>query len=320
MRVLVYGAGIQGSYLANVLVSGGNDVTVLARGQRAEEIKREGIVVRHYFQRKTTVDKVKVISELAAGDIYDVIFVTMKYSDFPSVLQCLSENKSTNIVMVGNNAKAPDMLAYINEHRTAPKNVVFGFQLTGGMKDNHRMVCIRGGGRMVVNGLDGRLPFKALLEDAFRNAHYKLDYEAQMDAWLKSHMVPVMPMNAAVYMNDNNPKIVAGDKALLKQVIEAINEGFDVLEATGIPIVPIGQATFFRKHKLLAYWVLKLYHALPVSNLINGSFGEIMALSSAFNELRQGVNIPTPNLDALEKRAASKFQKEQGAQNTNKKS
>ncbi|WP_419891048.1 ketopantoate reductase family protein [Paenibacillus xylanexedens] len=32
MKILVYGAGVLGSQLAHVLVRGGNDVTVLARG------------------------------------------------------------------------------------------------------------------------------------------------------------------------------------------------------------------------------------------------------------------------------------------------
>lgn len=37
MKILVYGAGVLGSQLAQVLVRGGNDVTILARGKRAEE-------------------------------------------------------------------------------------------------------------------------------------------------------------------------------------------------------------------------------------------------------------------------------------------
>ncbi|MDQ0195292.1 ketopantoate reductase [Paenibacillus wynnii] len=52
MRILVFGAGVLGSYLAHALVRGGNDITVLARGKRAEELNNDGVVVRHYFQRK----------------------------------------------------------------------------------------------------------------------------------------------------------------------------------------------------------------------------------------------------------------------------
>ena len=54
MKILIYGAGVQGSYLAHALIRGGNDVTVLARGRRLDKLKKDGIVIRHYFQHKTT--------------------------------------------------------------------------------------------------------------------------------------------------------------------------------------------------------------------------------------------------------------------------
>lgn len=126
MRVLVYGAGIQGSLLAHVLATGGNDVTVLARGKRAEELRSNGIVIRHYIQRKTTVDKIKIIHELKKDDVYDVIFVTMKYTDFPHVLPTLAQNSSENIILVGNNATAAQMETYIEANSEKAKNIAFG--------------------------------------------------------------------------------------------------------------------------------------------------------------------------------------------------
>lgn len=61
MRILVYGAGVLGSYLAHELVRVGHNVTMLARGQRADELEKNGNVIRHYFQFKTTVHNVRVI-------------------------------------------------------------------------------------------------------------------------------------------------------------------------------------------------------------------------------------------------------------------
>jgi 2-dehydropantoate 2-reductase len=131
MRILVFGAGVLGSYLAHILVRGSNDVTVLARGKRAEQLKKDGLVIRHYFQRKTTVDEVKVIHELQSNDLYDLIFVVMKYNDFLAVLPILAENQSRNIVLVGNNADAHGMSSLMEEMSIVKKNVVFGFQLNG---------------------------------------------------------------------------------------------------------------------------------------------------------------------------------------------
>ena len=47
MKVLVYGAGVLGSYLAHILIRGGNEVTILARGIRFEEIQANGLIIRH---------------------------------------------------------------------------------------------------------------------------------------------------------------------------------------------------------------------------------------------------------------------------------
>lgn len=116
MRILVFGAGVQGSYLAHALVRGGNDVTVLARGKRAEQLKKDGLVIRHYFQLKNTVDEVKVIHELQSDNLYDLVFVVMKYNNFPSVLPILAENQSQNIVLVGNNADAHGMQPIMGCH------------------------------------------------------------------------------------------------------------------------------------------------------------------------------------------------------------
>ncbi|MGC6589051.1 ketopantoate reductase family protein [Paenibacillus sp. Dod16] len=77
------GAGVLGSYLAHVLVRGGNDVTALARGRRTEELERDGIVIRHHIQRKTTVDRTHVIESLAENDTYGSHFCSDEIYRFP---------------------------------------------------------------------------------------------------------------------------------------------------------------------------------------------------------------------------------------------
>ncbi|WP_364145253.1 ketopantoate reductase family protein [Paenibacillus sp. LPE1-1-1.1] len=174
MKILVYGAEVLGSYLAHALVRGGNDVTVLARGKRAEQLKKDGIVIRHYFQLKNTIDEVKVIHGLQPDDLYDLVFVVMKYNDFPSVLPILAENQSQNIILVGNNADAHGMQNFLHEKSIVKKNVIFGFQLSGGLREESgRIICIRGGGQLLLGGLDGEILIKPLLENAFKQVKYK---------------------------------------------------------------------------------------------------------------------------------------------------
>ncbi|WP_339315994.1 2-dehydropantoate 2-reductase N-terminal domain-containing protein [Paenibacillus sp. FSL R10-2734] len=308
MRVLVFGAGVLGSYLAHVLVRGGNDVTVLARGKRAEQLTKDGLVLRHYFQYKNTEDAVKVISEPKPDDRYDLIFVVMKYNDFPAVLPILAKNQSQNIILVGNNGDASGMQQDLQDMSDVRKNILFGFQLSGGIREeNGRVICIRVGGQMVLGSLDGEIPIKPLLENAFKNVKYKLTYHEDMDAWLKSHIVPIVALNSLSYLHDGDLKKVSRDKKLLKQSVSVMDEGFQIMEKLGYTITPAGQVDFIRKHKQGVYYGLKIIHKLPFMKLVDGSFSEIVALFDSFDILKQQANIATPHWDQLKQQAISKY-------------
>lgn len=308
MRILVFGAGVQGSYLAHTLVRGSNDVTVLARGKRAEQLKKHGLVIRHYFQHKNTIDEVKVIHELQPDDLYDLIFVVMKYNDFPSVLPILAENQSQNIVLVGNNADAHGMQNILQEKSAITKNVTFGFQLSGGLREESgRIICLRGGGQLLLGSLDGEITIKPLLENAFKHVKFKLAYHDDIDAWLKSHIVTIVALSSVGYLYDGDLKKVSKDKKLLKQAISVMDEGFQILEILGYTITPANQVNFIRKHRQSVYYGLKIVHKLPFMKLMNGSYSEIAALFDSFDKLKQQLNIGTPHWDELEKQTISKF-------------
>lgn len=303
MKVLIYGAGVLGSYLAHALIRGGNEVTMLARGERAEELERDGLVIRHYFQLKTSVDPVRVIRRLEPEDIYDLIFVVMKFTDFPSVLPILAENRSSNMVIVGNNTDARDMQAYLQENVSTRKNIAFGFQLSAGRREpGGRIVSVRAGVGMVIGGLDGPIPFQALLDQAFAKTKYKLIYHDNIDAWLKNHIVPILAINYGTFIYNGQMKKIAGDSGLLRQMVAAMDEGFRVLEALGIPLVPAKQAKLIRNHPTLLQFFLKIYHLLPVSRMVDGSPHELAALGRVFREWSHRAGIPTPVWDLLEER------------------
>ncbi|MCD8348626.1 MAG: hypothetical protein LUD16_11925 [Lachnospiraceae bacterium] len=76
MRILIYGAGVIGCELAHMLCKK-NDITLLARGKWKETIDSNGLVIRHYVQRKTTVDCLKTINALELDDKYELIFVVI---------------------------------------------------------------------------------------------------------------------------------------------------------------------------------------------------------------------------------------------------
>ena len=76
MKVLVCGAGIQGSYLTTYLHQTGVDVCLLARGQTLQKLQEQGVRYQIYPSEEIQETQVPVVSEITGE--YDVIFVTMQ--------------------------------------------------------------------------------------------------------------------------------------------------------------------------------------------------------------------------------------------------
>lgn len=77
MRILVYGAGVLGSYLAHILRKTDNNVTLLARVKWKECLEQKGLRIKHFGKPGITVDHPKIIDKLAPNDVYVMIFVVM---------------------------------------------------------------------------------------------------------------------------------------------------------------------------------------------------------------------------------------------------
>ena len=82
MKILVYGAGVLGCNLARNLFRAGKDVTLLARGNWAEEIRKNGLRIKDKFSPRTSVCDIPVVTDLAPDDRYDVIFVVLRYTQW----------------------------------------------------------------------------------------------------------------------------------------------------------------------------------------------------------------------------------------------
>ena len=137
MRILVYGAGVLGCNLARNLFRAGKDVTLLARGNWAEEIRKNGLRIKDKFSPRPSVSRIPVVTALAPDAQYDVIFVVLRYTQLDSALDTLRTNRAKNIVFVGNNVRARALAAALPE-----KNVLFAFALSAGHRESDRVVSI----------------------------------------------------------------------------------------------------------------------------------------------------------------------------------
>lgn len=299
MRILVYGAGVLGSYLAHNLYVGKRDVALLARGEWAKNIKENGLTIKHKLRFRTTRDKIRVVERLSPDDEYDIIFVVMQYVHLDSVLPVLRENCSKTIVFIGNNMSA-------ERYREAlpDKCVLFGFTGVGGRRENGRAVCISLGKSITVGSVDGTTEYRPLIEEVFAGLKYKITYCDKIGDWLKSHAAFILPIAYACYFSDGNLKKVAKSREMLNKVIDASQEGYTVLRAVGHEVLPEEDYDYVMNKRKSYYRLLKLMCGtfigrLAASDHAMSAVPEMRALSAAFDCLREEARVPTPAWDDL---------------------
>ena len=91
MKILVYGAGVLGCNLARNLLRAGKDVTLLARGNWAAEIKQNGLRIKDKFSPRTSVSRIPVVTELAPDAKYDVILGPVAPTTAPKLGSSLAD-------------------------------------------------------------------------------------------------------------------------------------------------------------------------------------------------------------------------------------
>ncbi|MDO4791736.1 MAG: 2-dehydropantoate 2-reductase N-terminal domain-containing protein [Buchananella hordeovulneris] len=249
MRVLVYGAGVIGGLLAHELCRTGQDVTVLARGAWKHELVTRGLQVRHYLQRRTTVDQVRVIETLEPGDCYDLIFVAMQAQQRPAVLDVLAANQSKRVVMVGNDLDTATTEARLRCVHPE-KEVAFAFQLTGGRREDGQIIAIHAGRMLCVGAREGALgpSFLAAVKRALSGRGYQVVPTENMAAWLQAHAAMILPGAYLCYLTGFDLRRTNDRQRA--QMVAATREAIEALVQMGVP-VPAEQVKALRGRRNL---------------------------------------------------------------------
>ena len=238
MKILVFGAGVLGCNLARNLFRAGKDVTLLARGQWADKIKRNGLRIKDKFSPKVSVSRIPVVTELAPEDTYDVIFVVARYTQLETILDVLRANGTKNIVFVGNNVRAVETAAALPE-----KNVLFAFASSAGHRERDRVASIDLK-KITIGPLAGAPSQQPLIDQIFSGTKYKAAYEPNMGDYLLCHAAFVLPVAFACYKTDGDLKKLKGDTAYLSRLIDANIEGYRTIRNAGHEILPDADKEF----------------------------------------------------------------------------
>jgi 2-dehydropantoate 2-reductase len=280
---------------------------LLARGGWKETLEANGLVIRHHIQKKTTTHHPKIVDH-PGGTRYDVVFAVMQYQQMQLILDDLAELDTPLVVLVGNNLSAPAMEQEILSRSTVPKTALFGFQGTAGNREGDYVECVRwNSGELTLGGLHRSLTGEEqrFFTELFSGTKYRLKWEDDMDGWYKCHLALILPIAYLCYLTGCDLR--KATRAQRKLLLDAANEGFDLLSQLGVSIRPAGEDAYYRpggKRVLCAAMMFAIAKTalgkLCASDHCRHAVSEMESLDKAWSDLRsQAPDFPMPNWDAL---------------------
>ena len=121
----LYGARLQES---------GQIVTLLARGQRLADIRREGLALEDVVSGSRSITPIHTTERLGPEDQYDVALITVRRDQLASVMPALQANRGipTMFFMLNNPIGSSDLVRALGQDR-----VLIGFPGAGGTLEGH---------------------------------------------------------------------------------------------------------------------------------------------------------------------------------------
>ena len=238
-KILVIGAGVNGSICAVALYNAGMDVTILARGKRYEEIRDGGIVIEDPFKNKRSLTKVPVINCLDPEDSYDYILIIIRKNQIADLLPVLARNRSPNVVFMVNNPSGPDEFTRV----LGKERVLLGFVFGAGKRDGSMIRAISGfgGSRNATpfGEMDGKItPRLTRLIGILCQAGLRAKTSTDISDYLATHAALVAPFAHILIKHGCDTYALARSTDDLRLLVDAMRETLDVLHAAGCKIIP----------------------------------------------------------------------------------
>jgi len=280
VRILVIGAGVNGSVIAAGLHNTGIDVTLLARGKRFDDLQAEGIVIEDPFNKKRTITRVPVVNSLNPEDAYDFILVVVRKNQVADLLPVLAQNRSPNIVFLGNNLSGPgDFIKTLGKEK-----VMMGAVYAAGKRDGSLIRALVSKSITAPFGeVDGTItPRLKRLTGILRQAGFKANASTEIVDFQTTHAVGVALIGKLTMQHGGDTYALGRTSGDLKLFVAARREAHLVLRALGRPIVPWSEAVIGKLPVFLQVVGMRL--------LLGSKLGEVglgYHVSQAPDEIRQ---------------------------------
>ena len=277
MKALIVGAGVTGCFTAARLMHKGVDVSVLARGDRATRLERDGLRLRDGMTGEESIARLDVI-RAPVGEEFNLAMVCVQAMHRPSLMPLLRELPGRPTVWYLGNTTAgyDDAIEQLGRDR-----VLGGFPGVGGTWEGEALVYAdrekpgdKPFDRLIIGEAHPEAAAAAgAVQDHLQRSGMNIERYVPIMAWHWSHIAMILPLAGAVYRHGQDLEAVAADRALLKRTVRAAAQGLATVRRSGYPIMP--------RDLNIMRWIPAALGARKVGALLQSEFGRVALAAHA---------------------------------------
>ena len=260
MKIVILGAGVQGTVFGVRLSTVGHQVTLVARPDRAAELRREGASIQDAATSLIRTTMLPVLEKLPPELVADICLVTVRRDQMELVLPDLvGAIAIPQLILLGNHANRTDhLLTVLGRSRT-----VLAFPGVAGYREG-----------AIIRYLDIPQQHTVVEEPApgvsslFREAGFCVDSVRDMDAWLQRHAVFITAIAGALYENGCDARRLAQNTETVRRFVLAVREGWAAQDRKGVAAAPLALRT-------IMCWVPLPLSVMYWSRLLASSRGDL---------------------------------------------
>lgn len=263
MRILVIGAGVIGSVYAGTLAEAGNEVTLLARGDRLSELRNAGLRLRRVGEQDRRPD-VAVVDRID-GERHDLVVLAVRREQAADAAGEVSLVAADAVMLFGNFAGLlKDLAAQAGMDRT-----IVGFPGVGGRLVDGSVEYVLVDQQPTMVGQIRESSRRA--EDiavCLRAAGFATRVEPDVEGWLGSHAALVVPLAAAIVAAAGSAAALSRRNDLLRAAARA-TRGIYLAQQRG------GRLVINSNLRLLYLRMPRWFAVLYWARALRGEFGEL---------------------------------------------
>lgn len=304
MKILIYGAGVLGSLLASLLKRSGQEVSILARGERYRQIKENGLILQNMVDNTWIKEKVNVVENgLTQTSDFDLIIVLMQKNQISAILPDLAKySPHAYLLFMGNNATGiEDYRKVVNESR-----ILLGFFSAAGKRNGEIMQVVYDprGTRIHIGEPSGLITSRIKqIQEVLASTGTTIEIPESIDAWLKCHVAKVSPLSNLYYMLKTKKIPLREDSPEIALGIQAVREAVEVLKTLKYPILPASFAEEVADPAKLQRAIMFLFNwewfEIALKGHVDFAVDEMRYLADEFRKLIDRAGLETPAFSTL---------------------